>query len=140
MKKFWLGVVSKEHVMRGIAGNFAQACHGKAAPLKRTKAGDGFIYYSPTITFGGKDKIQSFTAIGFVKTGEVYQVEMSPDFHPYRIDVEYLPSIDISIFDLKSDLEFAQGNYGMLLRRGFLEICETDFNCILCKMVVQTDK
>ena len=137
MKKFWLGVVSKEHVMRGVAGGFAQACHGKPAPLKRTSAGDGFVYYSPTFSFGGKDKIQSFTAIGFVRTGYVYQVEMMPDFHPYRIDIDYLPSKDVSILGLKSELEFTQGNYGMLLRRGFLEICESDFNCIFSKMVIK---
>lgn len=135
--KFWLGVVSKEHVMRGVTGNFAQVCHGKSAPLKRTSAGDGFVYYSPTFRFGAKDKLQNFTAIGFVRTGNVYQVEMAPDFHPYRIDIDYLPSKDVSIAELKPDLEFTQGNYGMLLRRGFLEISESDFNCIFSKMVVQ---
>lgn len=135
MQKYWLGIVSKEHVIRGVAENFAQACHGKSAPLKRTSAGDGFIYYSPTLNFGGKDKIQSFTAIGFVRTGEVYQVEMTPDFHPYRIDVNFLPSIDVPISDLKSQLSITQGNYGMLFRRGFLEICKEDFDLIMEHMI-----
>ncbi|WP_275249374.1 hypothetical protein [Vandammella animalimorsus] len=32
--KYWLGVVSREHVQRGVAGDFCQLCHGKAAPLR----------------------------------------------------------------------------------------------------------
>ena len=33
--KYWIGTVSKEHVLRGVAGDFCQVCHGKAAPLNR---------------------------------------------------------------------------------------------------------
>ena len=43
----WIGVVSRSHVLRGIEGGFAQMNHGKQAPLKRMKTGDGLIYYSP---------------------------------------------------------------------------------------------
>ncbi len=31
--KYWIGTVSQEHVLRGVAGGFCQVCHGKAAPL-----------------------------------------------------------------------------------------------------------
>jgi hypothetical protein len=31
----WLGVVSYAHVRTGVAGGFAQLCHGKAQPLRR---------------------------------------------------------------------------------------------------------
>src|SRR5207237_446143 len=95
--KCWLGVVSKEHVLRGVAENFVQVCHGKGAPLRRMNAGDGFVYYSPVITFGGKDKLQAFTAIGVVRTGEVYQVKMSPDFHPFRCDVDFKPCQEVPV-------------------------------------------
>lgn len=37
--KFWIGTVSKEHVMKGVAGGFCQVCHGKQAPLNRMKKG-----------------------------------------------------------------------------------------------------
>ena len=30
--RYWLGVVSKEHVLRGVQGSFAQVCHGKKGP------------------------------------------------------------------------------------------------------------
>ena len=44
--KFWIGTVSKEHVMKGVAGGFCQVCHGKQAPLNRMKKGDFLIYYN----------------------------------------------------------------------------------------------
>lgn len=35
MVKFWIGVVSENHVKRGVEGEFCQVCHGKGGPLKR---------------------------------------------------------------------------------------------------------
>ncbi|MDQ7862723.1 hypothetical protein RCO48_21920 [Peribacillus frigoritolerans] len=34
-KRYWIGVASRDHVMKGIDGGFAQLCHGKEAPLKK---------------------------------------------------------------------------------------------------------
>lgn len=59
-----------------------QVCHGRSAPLKRIAPGDQVIYHSPTETFGGKDRLQAFTAIGPVEETAPYQVEMRPCFHP----------------------------------------------------------
>jgi hypothetical protein len=42
----WLGVVSRDHVLRGVEG-IAQIGHGKSGGLRRMSAGDGFVYYSP---------------------------------------------------------------------------------------------
>lgn len=33
--RYWIGVASREHAMKGIYGGFAQLCHGKEAPLKK---------------------------------------------------------------------------------------------------------
>lgn len=44
--KYWIGTVSKEHVLRGVAGGFCQVCHGKAAPLNRMQRGDWLLYYT----------------------------------------------------------------------------------------------
>ncbi len=137
--KFWLGIVSKEHVMKGVSEGFAQVCHGKGSPLKRMRQGDGFIFYSPTITFGGKDKLQAFTAIGIVKTGIVYQFEMSPDFIPFRIDIDYLVCKEVPINNLKNELNITQGSYGMLFRRGHIEISEHDFYKIASSMEVSLE-
>lgn len=46
MMRYWIGVASKEHVMRGVQGRFAQVCHGKAGPLKQMRPNDWLIYYS----------------------------------------------------------------------------------------------
>ena len=129
--RYWLGVVSKEHVQKGVQGSFAQVCHGKKGPLMKMTAGDGFVYYSPRISLFGKDPCKCFTAIGTIKTGNVYQVEMTPDFHPFRIDIDYLPSKDVPIIDLMHDLELTQHrSWGMQLRRGLVELSSSDFSTI----------
>ncbi len=126
--RYWLGVVSKEHVQKGVLGGFAQVCHGKKAPLAKLTAGDGFIYYSPKLTMDRQEPCKCFTAIGKVKTGEIYSVSVTPTFHPFRIDVGYFPSQDIPIANLLDQLEFTQSkNWGMQLRKGILEISKTDF-------------
>ena len=65
----WIGVVSHSHVLRGVAGGFAQMNHGKQAPLKRMKTGDGLIYYSPREAHPDGAPLQAFTALGFIRTG-----------------------------------------------------------------------
>lgn len=42
----------------------------------RIKSGDRVAYYSPAVEFGGKNKLQAFTAIGIVQGGDPYQVDM----------------------------------------------------------------
>ena len=134
---YWLGVVSKEHVMRGVKEQIAQVCHGKKGPLSRLRAGDGFIYYSPKISFQGNDPCKSFTAIGTVKTGTVYQVEMTPDFHPHRLDINYFPSTDVPVSELMDQLELtSQRSWGMLLRRGLIPLSKHDFLTIAQAMGV----
>ena len=48
MPRYWVGVVSKNHVLRGVEGNFCQVCHGKGGPLNRMKKGDYLL-------LGGED-------------------------------------------------------------------------------------
>lgn len=87
--KFWIGTVSKEHVMRGVQGGFCQVCHGKQAPLNRMKKGDFLIYYSPKVSLGSDKKHQKFTAIGEIIDDKAYQFQMTENFIPYRRDVNY---------------------------------------------------
>lgn len=136
--KYWLGVVSKEHVLRGVKGHFAQVCHGKKAPLSRMKAGDFLIYYSPKIAMEKTEPCKCFTAIGKIKTGNVYQVEMAPSFHPFRIDVEYVRCKEVPLMDLFDDLELtAKKSWGMQLRRGLIPLSEKDFFVIAEAMGVK---
>lgn len=78
----WIAVASAEHVRWGREAGFMQVSHGKAAPLRRVRPDDRVACYSPTATFGGKDKLQAFTAIGVVSPGEPYQVDMGDGFLP----------------------------------------------------------
>jgi hypothetical protein len=87
--RYWIGVVSKEHVEYGVQGGIMQLGHGKRAPLARLKKDDWLIYYSPTVRFGGEQPLQAFTAIGQVADDEIYQYAMSEEFTPYRRRVSY---------------------------------------------------
>ena len=111
--KYWIIVASKDHVQMGVAGGFAQACHGKAQPLKRMQEGDGILYYSSKRHFGKEDKCQAFTAITFV-------------------DCEETP-----IANLIELLDFIPNKkaWGYPFRFGILEISENDFKLIASKML-----
>src|SRR5262245_43514753 len=121
-RHFWIGVVSREHVLRGVAGGFAQLGHGKSTPLRRMQAGDGLIYYSPRQSYPDGAPCQRFTAIGVVETGEVYQRDMGGGFVPYRIDVAYLRCREAPIQPLVPRLTFIKDKtrWGGAFRFGHL--------------------
>src|SRR5580704_6121744 len=98
--KYFIAVVSRDHVIKGVEGGFAQAAHGKSAPLKRMKKGDWLIYYSPKISMLRDEKCQCLTAIGIIKDDKIYQFEMSKDFIPNRRDVNYKKCKEVSILPL----------------------------------------
>ena len=135
--KYWIIVASKDHVKTGIAEGIAQACHGKASPLRRMKKGDFVIYYSGKQTLGKPDKCQEFTALGKVTDEEIYQFQMSGDFCPSRRNIEFLQSKDVSILPLVNDLDFIQNkkNWAYPFRFGFFEINRHDFNLISSQML-----
>ncbi len=81
---------------------------------------------------GEKDGFQSFTAIGRVADGRPYQAEMTPDFKPWRRDVDWMQAIEHPIMPLKEWLEFtADKNWGYKLRPGFVEILKVDFDFLV---------
>jgi len=135
--KYWVIVASKEHVKNGIKGGFAQACHGKATPLRKMSKDDYIIYYSSKEFFTKKDKCQEFTAIGKVKNDNIYQFEMSPSFYPFRLDIEFLKSKDISILPLINDLDFIPNKqkWGYPFRWGILQILHSTNNCNTPKLI-----
>lgn len=134
--KYWLGVVSKEHVLRGVKLGIAQIGHGKKSGLARMKAGDGFAYYSPKESFNGDEPLQAFTAIGKMKDDEIWQADEG-DFKPWRRRVLYNKNIhDASVHDIRSRLELtSQPNWGYQLRRGLVELSKQDFNIIQTAMM-----
>lgn len=129
--KFWLGVVSKDHVQRGITGGFAQVCHGKKGPLAKMKKGDWLVYYSPANKMGDKSNLKAFTAIGEIIDEDIFQYEMSKDFCPFRRKVAFKKSQEVPLENLKPQLEFTQKpNWGYQLRLGLLELSNSDFKTI----------
>lgn len=131
-RKYWIIVASKDHVRTGVQEGIAQACHGKSAPLKRMQNDDIVIFYSGKQTFGEATKCQEFTAIGKVKDDSIYQVEMTPGFCPFRLDIEFFKSKDVSIIPFIDDLDFITNKqkWGYPFRWGMLEIKEHDFQLI----------
>lgn len=131
-RSFWLAVASADHVRRGRREGFMQVSHGKAAPLRRMRPGDGVVYYSPCTVYGGKDGFQSFTAIGVVRAGEPYQGDMGGGFLPFRRDVDWADASEAPIAPLLDRLELTAGkrNWGYQLRFGLLGIGEADFRLI----------
>jgi hypothetical protein len=97
MTKYWIGVASRDHVNVGTAGGFCQLCHGKAAPLRRLKAGDRIICYSPRERMCDGEPIQAFTGIGEVAAGEPEAHDMGGGFVPYRRSVTYYKASDAPI-------------------------------------------
>ena len=82
--KYWIGVVSKDHVENGVQDGIMQLGHGKRAPLMLLKKGDWLLYYSPAQTLGDKRPLQAFTALGEIADDEIFQFPMSEQFVPYR--------------------------------------------------------
>ena len=131
MPRYWIAVASADHARRGGAGGFMQVNHGKAAPLRRISPGDGVAYYAPTVTFGGKDRLQAFTLIGRVKPGDIYEGQMG-DWVAHRRDVDWADAAEAPIAPLLHQLDFTAGktNWGYQLRFGLFEISAHDFALI----------
>lgn len=132
MTGHWIGVASAEHVRRGVAGGFMQLCHGKGAPLRRIAPGDAIVYYSPTGTFRGQDRLQAFTAIGVVQPGDPYRFDMGGGFRPFRRGVAWSKAEPAPIRPLLDALEFTAGNpkWGYHLRFGLIPISLHDLRII----------
>ncbi len=106
----WIAIAAAEHVRLGRTAGIMQICHGKAAPLRRIHSGDRVAYYSPTVTFRGRDTLQAFTAIGMVTEGEPYTFDMGRCLMPFRRDVMWMSADETPIRPLLNTLEFTAAN------------------------------
>ncbi len=134
----WVAVASAAHVRLGRQQGFMQVCHGKAAPLRRVQPFDRVVYYSPSVEMGKRDGLQSFSAIGTVRAGAPYQVEMAPGFAPFRRDVDWLDGQETLIRPLLESLEFTRGrqNWGYRFRFGLFSVSGADMDVIAHAMGV----
>jgi len=133
--RYWLGVVQRDHVLRGVALGIAQANHGERAPLAAMHESDGLIYYSPRDRLGG-EPLKAFTAIGRIADNAPYQAT-DRDFQPWRRRVEYRSDVEEApIRPLLGVLDFTRNapNWGYQLRRGVIELTKHDFEVIGAQM------
>ena len=137
-ERYWVGVVSRDHVLRGVEGGFAQLSHGKRAPLDRMREGDWLVYYSPMASRNGGEPLRAFTAIGRVVGEEAHRFDMGGGFVPFRREVCYLPSEEAPIRPLIDRLSFIRNKerWGQPFRRGHFEIVRDDFALIAAAMGV----
>ena len=129
---YWIGVASRSHVEIGVEGGFIQLNHGKKVSLRKFHAGDGLVMYSPRVSYPDGEPLQSFTAIGSIVSGEVYQFDRSHDFKPYRVDVRFSRCSEAPIKPLIDKLSFITNktNWGAAFRFGSLKIPAADFALI----------
>ncbi len=138
MTRYWVGVASKDHVLKGVEGQICQLGHGKLAPLRRLHPGDRIVYYSPNERIRAGAPIQAFTAIGVIKDGEPYKFDAGGGFVPYRRDIKFFDAVDAPIRPLLEKLSFTKGrpSWGSALRFAVFEITKADYSLIAKAMGV----
>lgn len=132
MRRYWIGVVSLDHVLRAVEGGFVQLNHGKAAPLERMRPGDGFAFYSPRAAYPDGAPLQQFTAIGRVRDAPLERADGWDDEPVFRRPVEFLPAHAADVRPLIDALSFihSKKHWGAAFRFGFLSVPEQDFERI----------
>jgi predicted RNA-binding protein len=136
---YWVNTISRDHVRLGVEGGFTQAGHGKASGLKRLKAGDWLVFYSPKTSLRAGKPLQAFTAIGRVADDDPYQVEMAPGFTPWRRSVEFVRCTEAPIRPLIDQLTFISDKqrWGYTFRFGLFKIPQADYEVIERAMTVE---
>lgn len=126
----WLGVVSAEHVQRGVRLGIAQIGHGKRGGLARMNPGDTLVYYSPVHRLGDTARLRHFTALGAIADEEIWQANEG-DFRPWRRRVHYEATRAVPVQDVKSLLALTSTpNWGYQLRRGLVPLDPADVDVL----------
>lgn len=132
MVKYFLICASRDHVLKGVKGGFAQAGHGRKEFISQLSKNDWVVFYSSKDTFENGKPLQKFTALGKVVDEEPYQPGDGADFTPYRRNVKFMQVEETEIRPLLENLAFIRNKkkWGFYLISGFREISEDDFNVI----------
>ncbi|MFF3573534.1 EVE domain-containing protein [Nocardia jiangxiensis] len=136
--RYWLAVVSRDHVRCGVELGVAQANHGKRAPVERMRPGDGLVHYSPRTGMREGAVVKAFTALGMIEDRPAWQAEDQDGcFRPWRRAVSYATGVrEVPIAALRGELELTSvPNWGVVLRRGLVELSAHDFGGISRAMV-----
>lgn len=133
---YWIAAIAQQEALAGVAGGYAEVAYGKAGPLERMRAGDGFAVYSPRTTWPDGAPLQAFTVIGRVCTGVVYRAGGGAGPGPFRITVEYFPAAPAPIRPLIDALSFIRNkaHWGAAFRFGFIKVPPEDFALLAAAM------
>lgn len=130
---FWVATASADHAARGQREGIVQAGHGKAAPLRRMKPGDGVVIYSPRSIYPDGPPLQAFTAIGRITAAEPWVGDMGGGFRPWRRGVDWVGGTGMALIrPLLADLDLTRGqvSWGMAFRYGLRALSAADFALI----------
>ena len=74
--------------------------------------------------------------------GEIYQLEVNPDFRPFRRKAEYFEVTETEIKPLVESLDFIANkrSWGFAFARGLFEISRSDFEFIATKIKLDWQK
>jgi len=140
-RRYWMGVVHRDHVLRGVDQGIVQTNHGAKFSVAKMRAGDGFVFYSPKDVYPDGRSLREFTAIGVIAPGEVWQADVPGadglEFRPWRRKADWDESATPApITPLLDVLELTRGirNWGLQLQKGHLELSEHDFRIIAGQM------
>lgn len=135
-ENYWVVTASADHALRGKAEGIVQANHGKDAPLRRMKAGDGVVIYSPRTIYPDGPPLQAFTLIGRVAEGEPWQHDIGGPVM-WRRRVIWQEGRVALIRPLLDDLQLTRGltSWGIAFRYGLTKLARSDFARIAREMV-----
>lgn len=143
--RYWLGVVQRDHVLRGVDLGIAQLNHGSKQAISRLREADGLVYYSPRVSGPEGAPLREFTAIGRIADDAVFQDadgavmtnSFGEPYRPWRRRVDYDQfAVPASIRPLIPLLDFTSvtPNWGFQLRQGLIELSKRDFEIIKAQM------
>lgn len=134
--KYFLIAASRDHVLKGVAGGFAQAGNGRRDLVSKLYKGDWIVFYSAKDKYEDGKPLQKFTALGQVTDEEPYQPDVSENFKPYRRKVAFEKVTETEIRPLLEHLSFIKNkkNWGFYLISGFRELSKEDFEIIRVAM------
>lgn len=134
--KYFLICASRDHVLKGVAGGFAQAGHGRKDLMSKPSKGDWLVFYSAKDEYEHGKPLQKFTALGQVVDEEPYQPDANENFKPYRRAVAFEKVAETEIRPLLEQLSFVKSKkrWGFYLISGFHELSKEDFDVIQSAM------
>jgi hypothetical protein len=134
--KYWIGVASRNHILRGAAAGMFGIGHGKRQPLEQMAPGDKIVFYAPKIdhTKTSKDNVfQKFKGFGTLLDEPIFSEEVAGTC-AFRRKIQF-EGVDkeVAIQELMPQLDFIpnKAKWGFPFLRGYVEISQKDWDLII---------